>query len=285
MRSEKILASERVWLITGAAKGIGRAIAEEALARGAKVAAVTRKDGDLDLSGRYGDRFLHLRHDVATADERACERMAASAVERFGRIDVLVNSAGHGRITNFEETSEESIRELFEVNFFGLMRVTRAVLPFMRRRREGHIVNIASAAGYGAGPAVYHSSKFAVTGFSTCLAFELEPFGIRVTNVAPGLFRTSFYDAGALCVEPDIPLADYDACRWQDGFMCGNGTNQPGDPEQLARLVCDVVDSDVPPLHLPVGLDAVETIEGQIAKMQADVDAWRHRTTRTDFSG
>lgn len=283
MTTEGPCASERVWLITGAAKGLGRALAEEALARGAKVAAITRRDGDLDLSGQYGGRFLHLKHDVAAADERACDRMATTVAEHFGRIDVLVNNAGHGRITNFEETNEASVRELFELNFFGLMRVTRAVLPFMRRQRKGHIVNVASAAGYGAGPAIYHSSKFAVTGLSTCLAFELEPFGITVTNVAPGLFRTSFYDDGALCVEPDIPIADYDAFRWQDGFMRENGTDQPGDPEQLARLVCDVTESDAPPLHLPVGLDAVETIEAQIAKMQSDVDAWRYRTTCTDF--
>ncbi|MEC4176759.1 SDR family NAD(P)-dependent oxidoreductase [Adlercreutzia sp. R21] len=283
MTAEGPRAAEGVWLITGAAKGIGRALTEEALARGARVAAITRRDGDLDLSERYRGRFLHLKHDVAAADERACDRMATTVAEHFGRIDVLVNNAGHGRITNFEETSEAGIRELFELNFFGLMRVTRAVLPFMRHQREGHIVNIASAAGYGAGPAIYHSSKFAVTGFSTCLAFELEPFGISVTNVAPGLFRTNFYDAGALCIEPDTPIADYDAFRWQEDFMRESGTGQPGDPQQLARLVCDVVESDAPPLHLPVGLDAVETVEAQIAKMQADVDAWRYRTTRTDF--
>lgn len=121
---------------------------------------------------------------------------ARAAVEAFGDIDVLVNNAGRGGVTFFEETDEATIRDMFEVNLFGLMRVTRAVLPAMRRQRSGRILNIASGAGYSAGPVPYHTSKFAVTGFSTSLAFEVEPFGIRATNVAPVLFRTGFYDSG-----------------------------------------------------------------------------------------
>ncbi len=194
----------KVWLITGASRGMGRAITETALKNGDCFAAITRKDNDLDLFPEYGNRFLHLTLDISNTDENLFEKAVQKPVDRFGRIDVLVNNAGYGRITNFEETSEENIREIFELNVFGLMRMTRAVLPIMRKQRSGHIFNIASAARYCAGPVAYHTSKYAVTGFSTCLAFEVAPFNIKVTNVALGLFRTSFYDKGAMRTEADI---------------------------------------------------------------------------------
>ena len=208
-----------VWLITGAARGMGRTITETALQNGDSVIAITRKNNDLNLSEQYGDRFLHCKLDIANGAECEFEEVVKKAVEHYGKIDILVNNAGHGRITNFEETSEENIREIFELNVFGLMRMTRAVLPIMRKQRNGHIFNIASAAGYCEGPVAYHTSKYAVTGFSTCLAFEVKPFGIKVTNVAPGLFRTNFYDKGAMRTEEDIHIADYDANRWQDDFV------------------------------------------------------------------
>lgn len=194
---------------------------QSVLKNGDSVAAITRKDNDLDLSHQYSNRFLHLKLDVSKTDQKLFEEAVRETVDRFGRIDVLVNNAGHGRITNFEETSEENIRELFELNVFGLMRMTRAVLPVMRKQRNGLIFNIASAAGYCAGPVAYHTSKYAVTGFSTCLAFEVAPFGIKVTNVAPGLFRTNFYDKGVMNTEMDIHIKDYDALRWQDDCRYG----------------------------------------------------------------
>lgn len=144
---------------------MGRAITETALKNGDSVAAITRKDNDLDLSEQYGNRFLHLTLDISNTDEKLFENAVKKAVKCFGKIDVLVNNAGHGRITNFEETNEKNIREIFELNVFGLMRMTRAVLPIMRKQRSGHIFNIASAAGYCAGPVAYHTSKYAVTGF------------------------------------------------------------------------------------------------------------------------
>lgn len=195
-----------------------------------------------------------------------------------------MNNAGHGRITNFEETSEDNIREIFEVNLFGMMRVTRAVLPVMRKQRSGHIFNLSSGAGYSAGPTAYHMSKYAVTGFSTCLAFELEPFGIKVSNVVPGLTRTSFYDKGTLPVQPDIHIGDYDPFRWQTGFMEANSNHeQPGDPEKIARLIVKASTESAPPLHLPVTPDAVDVLDGLAAKLQEDNSRWQDEACSTTF--
>lgn len=274
----------KVWFITGAAKGIGLEIVKTALKNGDCVAATTRKTNDLDLSKQYPKQFLHLPLDVAQYTQNEVDDVVQKAVERFGRIDILVNNAGHGRITYFEETSEESIRELYELNVFGLMRVTRAVLPYMRKQKSGHIFNIASAAGYGAGPVAYHTSKFAVTGFSTCLAFELEPFGIKVTNVAPGLFRTGFYDKNAMQTEADIYISDYDNYRWQDDFVKNNSHHeQPGDPEKLSQLIYEVANSTNTPTHLPAGMDGVETVETYIQSLQDDLEHWKEKAVNTSY--
>ncbi|HIT26558.1 MAG TPA: SDR family NAD(P)-dependent oxidoreductase [Candidatus Ornithoclostridium excrementipullorum] len=190
---------------------------------------------------------MTIKLDVSQQDQSLFDKAAKTAVEKSGKIEFLVNNAGHGRITNFEETSEQSIKEVFEVNLFGTMRVTRAVLLFMRKQRSGHIFNISSGAGYCGGPTAYHSSKFAVTGFSCSLAFELALFGIRVTNVAPGMFRIGFYDGAKIKTDCDIHIADYDKCRWQTDFMKENSKgNQVGNPEKLGNLLYEVTYSDTP---------------------------------------
>ena len=172
----------KVWLITGASRGMGHAIMEAALAAGHCVAAVSRS-GEITTHIEDGAaQLLPYALDVTNTEQAVFDRMAEAVVKHFGRIDVLVNNAGHGQFTYFEESDEQQIRDVFETNLFGLMRVTRAVLPVMRRQHAGHIFNISSAAGYsGVGPSIYHTSKFAVTGFSESLAFETEQFGIRVT--------------------------------------------------------------------------------------------------------
>lgn len=274
----------KVWFITGASRGMGLEITKTTLKNGDCVIATTRSENGLDLSNEYKGRFLNLQLDVANFTQEQVNSVVEKAVKQFGRIDILVNNAGHGRITNFEETSEEDIREIFELNVFGLMRVTRAILPVMRKQKSGHIFNIASAAGYGAGPVAYHTSKFAVTGFSTCLAFEVEPFGIKVTNVAPGLFRTSFYNKGAMRTELDIHIEDYDSFRWQDDFVKNNSNHeQPGDPVKLSKLIFEVSKTDNPPLHLPVGKDGVETVESLINKLEADLKDWKEKGIDTSF--
>lgn len=274
----------KVWFITGAGNGIGRAVALAALRHGDRVVATTRREGAFTTPEGAEDRVLSLALDVAQIDQQAFDDAARAAVDAFGGIDVLVNNAGRGGVTYFEETDEATIRRMFEVNVFGLMRTTRAVLPVMRRQRSGRILNIASGAGYSAGPVPYHTSKFAVTGFSTSLAFEVEPFGIRVTNVAPGLFRTGFYGRGVWGTEPDRHIDDYDAVRWQDDFVReAERGQQPGDPDKLAELLVEVAYTKEPPLHLPVGEDAPGVLDALREKLAADTDAWRERAVATSF--
>lgn len=274
----------KVWFVTGAGNGIGRAVALAALRHGDRVVATTRRESTFSVPEGSEGRVLSLKLDVAQGDQRIFDDAACVAVDAFGGIDVLVNNAGRGGVTFFEETDDATIRQMFEVNVFGLMRVTRAVLPVMRRQRSGRILNIASGAGYSAGPVPYHTSKFAVTGFSTSLAFEVEPFGIRVTNVAPGLFRTGFYDRGVWGTKADRHIDDYDAVRWQTDFVreAEKGA-QPGDPNKLAELLVEVAYAENPPLHLPVGEDAPVVLDALREKLAADTDAWRERAVAASF--
>lgn len=275
----------KVWLITGASRGMGHAIMEAALAAGHCVAAVSRS-GEITTHIEDGAaRLFPYALDVTNTEQAVFDRMAEAVVKHFGRIDVLVNNAGHGQFTYFEESDEQQIRDVFETNLFGLMRVTRAVLPVMRRQHAGHIFNISSAAGYsGVGPSIYHTSKFAVTGFSEALAFETEQFGIRVTIVAPGLFRTDFMNFNSAYHLPARPIADYDAFRERmSGFVKYMNGREPGNPEVLGRLVVKAADSENPPLHLPVGADAIETLETHHEAQRKDVEAWREVSCATAF--
>lgn len=274
----------KVWFITGTSKGIGKAIVLAALKAGDCVVATTRKENGISVPSEYSEQLLNVQLDVSDKDEKAYQNVVAVAIEKFKRIDILVNNAGYGAITNFEETSEDTIRKMFEVNLFGMMRVTRAILPYMREQRSGHIFNVASGGGYCAGPVPYHTTKFAVTGFSTCLAFEMEPFGIKVTNIAPGLFRTGFYDKGTWVTEPDNPIADYNEFRWQTAFIEDARKNsQPGNPEKLAKLIIEVANSENPPLHLPVGADVPDVLDKLCKKIKSDTDAWREKAKNTVY--
>ena len=275
---------KKVWFITGAAKGIGYAIAKAALEAGDCVVATTRKENDFINPSGYENNALHLLLDISNQDLSAYTNAVEQAVQHFGRIDILVNNAGYARISYFEETSEESLKEIFEVNFFGLMRVTRAVLPVMRKQRSGHIFNIASSAGYSHGPVPYHSSKFAVTGFSTALAFEVAPFGIKLTNVIPGFVRTNFYDKGAIKDKADITIADYNRFRWQSNFVKKNRRHeQAGDPDKVAKLIVEASRAPKAPLHLPVTADAVKILKEWQQGLGACVEEWCDKANDTSF--
>ena len=275
---------ERVWFVTGAGKGMGNAIVMEVLKHGDCVVATSRKGNDILIPEEYKDKALCLKLDISEQNQDAYIEAVQQAVDKFGGIDVLVNNAGYGAVTFFEETDEETIKKLYETNVFGTMRVTRAVLPVMRKQRRGHIFNIASTAAYAPGPVIYHSSKFAVTGFSVALAFEVEPFGIKVTNVAPGMFRTGFYDKGKWGTEADRHIDDYDACRWQTGLVAECQKNlQPGDPTKLAQVIIAASESDNPPLHLAIGEDGPGVMDAYCDKIKADTDAWRDLASKTSF--
>ena len=274
----------KVWMITGAAKGIGYSIAKAALENGDYIVATTRVENDFAIPNGYEDKVLALQLDVSCQDFSLFESVVKQAVEKFSCIDYLVNNAGRGRITNFEETSEEHIKELFETNFFGMMRVTRAVLPVMRKQKSGYIFNVASGAGYAAGPVGYHSSKFAVTGFSTALSFEVAPLGIKVTNVVPGMTRTNFYAKGSTSTESDFHIADYDPFRWQEDFMRNNSNHeQMGDPDKIGQLIVKVAYGEKAPLHLPVTEDAVDVLLGSAELMKECADAYAEDAKATSF--
>ena len=285
MDNQQTTIKPQVWMITGATRGLGRAILHAALEAGHNVVAVSRS-GNVSLDKpEYTDRLLSLQLDITEQGEVPYNAVVQAALDRFGSIDVLVNNAGHGQFTFFEETIEEQIREVFETNLFGLMRMTRAVLPVMRQQRSGHIMNVSSAAGYsGIGPSIYHTSKFAVTGFSEALAFETAQFGIHVTIVAPGLFRTEFMNFNPTYHNPSRKIEDYDAFRAQlQGFVNHARGNEPGNPAALGRLLVEVAAAERPPLHLPVGADAIDTLESHHRAQMDEVEAWRDKSCATAF--
>lgn len=285
MNRQQISVTSQVWMITGATRGLGKAILLAALEAGHNVVAVSRS-GNIKVENQdYSRRLLSLRLDVTEQGDAPYKAVVEATIERFGRIDVLVNNAGHGQFTFFEETAEEQIREVFETNLFGLMRVTRAVLPVMRRQRSGHIMNVSSAAGYsGIGPSIYHTSKFAVTGFSEALAFETAQFGIHVTVVAPGLFRTEFMKFNAAYHIPSHEVADYDTLRkFMQDFVSNTRGKESGNPAELGKLLVEVAASECPPLHLPVGADAIDTLETHHSTQMEDVKTWRDKSCATSF--
>ncbi|WP_411880925.1 oxidoreductase [Polaromonas sp. YR568] len=274
---------KRVWMITGAARGIGARIAEAALAQGDAVVATSRDAAAVQKRFTAGDALLALPLDVT--DEAQAATAVRAALARFGRIDVLVNNAGYGLLGAVEEATADEVRRLYDTNVFGLLNVTRAVLPSMRERRSGHVVNISSLGGYQSGPGfgVYCSTKFAVEGLTEALHAELAPLGIHVTVVEPGYFRTDFLDGNSLSVSPRI-LDDYAASAGQVRAAAVQiNHNQPGDPLRLAQAMLRLVDSATPPLRLPLGSDTLQVIADKHAFVEGELKEWRALAASTDF--
>lgn len=273
----------RIWLITGASRGIGARIAEAALAQGDAVVATSRSAESITRRLGASDALLPLALDVT--DEAQARHAVGAALERFGRIDVLVNNAGYGLLGAVEEATADEVRSLYETNVFGLLHVTRAVLPSMRARRVGHVINISSLGGVrsAAGFGVYCSTKFAVEGITEALHAELAPLGIHATVVEPGYFRTEFLDTASLSVSPRV-LDDYapSAGAIREAARRIN-LNQPGDPVRLAQAVMQLVASPTPPLRLPLGTDTLQTIADKHAFVEKETAAWRDLAASTDF--
>ncbi|MCX7276205.1 MAG: oxidoreductase [Burkholderiales bacterium] len=267
------------WFITGAARGIGAHTVQAALAAGHNVVATARKRDSITLTD---DRLLALDLDVTDAAQ--AQAAVQAAVARFGRIDVLVNNAGYGQLGLFEESTAADAQTQFDTNVFGLLHVTRAVLPVMRNQRAGHVLNISSIAGMRGrtGTALYSASKFAVEGFSEGLAQEVAPFGIRVTIVEPGAFRTDFLDGQSMRYGSQA-IADYAAQSAQinAGFSARNHL-QPGDPARLAAVLLQLAAHPTPPLRFAAGRDAVAIIEAKIEALRGGVEAWRGVSVTTD---
>lgn len=274
----------KTWFITGASRGFGARIAARALARGDNVVATARSPDKLEAALGRRDNLLAVALDVA--DEAQAVSAAAAAVARFGAIDVLLNNAGFGLVGAVEEASAEEVEAVYRTNVFGLLAVTRAVLPHMRARRSGRILNISSIGGYraAAGFGVYASTKFAVEGLSEALHHELAPLGIHITAIEPGYFRTDFLDASSLSASAR-QIADYSqtagAVRTRAGTL---NHQQPGDPDRLAEVVIAFADEPAPPVRLPLGSDTVAAIEDKLRSDAALVDRWRSVSVSTDFA-
>jgi NAD(P)-dependent dehydrogenase (short-subunit alcohol dehydrogenase family) len=274
----------RTWFITGASRGFGALFVEKALAAGdAVVAAARTPQQTIDRLGSQPN-LLAVKLDVTNEEE--ARQAAAAAVERFGRIDVLVNNAGFGLLGAVEEATAEEVERIYATNVFGLLKVTRAVLPQMRKQRSGHVINLSSIGGYHspAGWGIYCSTKFAVEGISEALHMELAPLGIHVTVVEPGYFRTDFLDASSLAVSPNA-IADYaETAGAMREFAANANHTQPGDPAKLADALLTMVNSPNPPLRMPFGSDTVALIESENAKVAEELAKWRELAVSTDFA-
>jgi NAD(P)-dependent dehydrogenase (short-subunit alcohol dehydrogenase family) len=274
--------TDKVWLITGTSTGFGRALAQAALERGYRVVATARQPEQLqELRDRYPDRVLTVALDVT--NEQSVQQAVAAALDTYDRIDVLVNNAGYGTFGAIEEFSADDIRQQFEVNFFGLLDVTRAVLPTMREQRSGHILNISSVGGFASfsGAGIYSASKFALEGASEALAQEVKPLGIKVTIVEPGAFRTAFR-TNASSKPPAHLIADYaeTSGKTRELLQAMDG-KQPGDPVKAVAAMIQVVESDDPPLRLALGEDAVNGITKKLESTKADLEKWKDVSLNT----
>ena len=275
--------NEPTWLITGASSGLGRAIAEAALERGYNVVATARSKTALaDLAGSGSGRLFTARLDVT--DKQTIRSAVSEAEQQFGGIDVLVNAAGYGYLAAIEEGEDDGIRAQFETNVFGLLDVTKAVLPTMRARRRGMIINLSSLGGLVAFGATgyYHATKFAVEALSESLSHEVAPLGIKVMIVEPGAFRTDW--AGRSMVESSLSIEDYKETAGQRRLATrAVSGNQPGDPEKAAAAIIDAAQAEQPPLRLLLGGSALKVAYERLDKLRANFDAWAHVTTAVDF--
>ena len=274
---------KRVWMITGASRGMGAEITAAALAHGDAVVATARKSSA--ITNAPGSQPGLLAVDLDVTNESAALQAVKLAMEHFGRIDVLVNNAGYGLAGAVEESSAEEVRSIFDTNVMGLLNVTRAVLPHMRSRRSGHVINMSSLGGYrvGAGFGVYGSTKFAVEGLSESLHAELSPLGIHVTVVEPGYFRTDFLDSSS-AMEAKNVIADYaeTAGKVRASARAYNH-RQPGDPKRLAQALLTLVSAGNPPLRLQLGTDALTRVREKHVFVEQELQTWEALSRSTDF--
>ena len=271
------------WLITGASRGFGRALAEAVLEAGDQLVATARRPEQLaDLVSRYGDRVRAVALDVT--DTAAAHHAVQAAVDAFGRLDVVVNNAGYANSAPIEEMAEDDFRAQFEANFFGVVNVTRAALPVLRAQRSGTFVQFSSLGGrVGGTPGMgaYQSAKFAVEGFSEVLANEVAPFGLTVVIVEPGAFRTDWQGSS---MELHAVGADYEeTVGAMNKYRAENNGTQPGDPVRAAGVLIDVVRHDDPPRRLLLGAQAVTTALEAGEARQEETRKWADFSRAADF--
>jgi NAD(P)-dependent dehydrogenase (short-subunit alcohol dehydrogenase family) len=275
--------NSRVWFITGSSTGFGRVLADILLKRGERVAVTARNPDQIqDLVSGYKNTGLALTLDVTKPEQVAAAVTDAEKI--FGRIDVLVNNAGYGYLAAVEEGEEEEVRAMFDANFFGLIALTKAVLPGMRARRSGHIVNLSSVAGFLANPSLgyYAATKFAVEALSEALAKEVEALGIRVTAIEPGPFRTDWGGRSLKLAQVSIP--DYEETAGaRKQVIAGRNGKQPGDPVRAAEAIITIVESEQPPRNLVLGKIALDMTREKLAGLSRTIDQWEALTLGADF--
>ena len=272
-----------VWFITGCSTGIGRDLAKLILDRGWRAVVTARKPEQIaDLVAGHEETALALQLDVT--DKAQVASAVRQAEEHFGQIDVLVNNAGYGYLAAIEEGEDDQVRAMFETNFFGLVETTKAVLPGMRKRRSGHIVNISSIGGlvsFGA-TGYYHATKYAVEGLSESLSIEVAPLGIKVIVVEPGPFRTDW--SGRSILESKMVIEDYDQTAGERRRQTHkNSGSQPGDPVRAGEAIIAVVGAENPPLHLVLGKPALGLGYKKLEAVKRDFDTWRETTLGADY--
>ncbi|MCD9087011.1 oxidoreductase [Stenotrophomonas sp. SY1] len=274
----------KTWFITGASRGFGALIAQRALANGDNVVATARNPEA--VTERLGQHANLLSVALDVTDQTQAKLAVDQAIERFGRIDVLLNNAGYGLLGAVEEATSEEVERLYRTNVFGLLTVTRTVLPHMRAQRSGRILNISSIGGYraAAGFGVYCSTKFAVEGLSEALHAELEPLGIHVTVVEPGYFRTDFLDSTSLTIS-GTSISDYNNTAGRvRGAAAELNHLQPGDPQRLAQVLVAFAEMANPPVRLPLGSDTVAALKSKHDTDAAILAQWHEVSVSTDYA-
>ncbi|WP_158827990.1 SDR family oxidoreductase [Mucilaginibacter lacusdianchii] len=277
--------NNKVWLVTGASKGLGLALVNQLLNQGYQVAATSRSIDDLQAAvGQTTDAFLPLA--VNLKSEQSIVDALDQIIARFGKIDVVVNNAGYGQVGGLEELSDEEARANFNINVFGSLNIIRQVMPHLRKQRSGHIFNISSIGGFTGnfpGFGIYCATKFAVHGFTESLAAEAALFGIKATVVYPGYFRTNFLTSGSLSV-PQNPIEEYSNVREvQSAHEDNINGNQPGDPDKAAQVMIDVASDPEPPVHLFLGQDAYDLAYQKIDIIKNDLEKWKPLITSTGY--
>ncbi|SKC84112.1 oxidoreductase [Ohtaekwangia koreensis] len=278
--------TKKVWFVTGASKGLGLSIVKKLLEQGYQVAATSRKVEDLNNAvGTRNGNFLPIAVDLSS--EVSVGNAIDQTVNRFGRVDVIVNNAGYGLAGGIEELSDQEVRGNFEINVFGLLNVIRKAMPYLRGQRSGHIFNISSIGGFtGAFPGwgIYCATKFAVSGLTESLAEEAKAFGIDVTVVEPGYFRTNFLAASSMAV-PAHQIDEYKNVRESQSLHQNtlNG-NQQGDPDKAADALIAIAKEKNPPLHLLLGEDAYTMALQKMATLQQEIETWKNITVSTGFA-
>jgi NAD(P)-dependent dehydrogenase (short-subunit alcohol dehydrogenase family) len=282
-KNKSKMKTQKTWFITGASRGFGLFITKAVLASGDKVVAAIRSNPEaLADQLNHPENLFVVKLDIT--NEAQAKEATEKAINHFGRIDVLVNNAGYGLLSAVEEATDQEVKQNYEVNVFGMLNITRAVLPYMRKQRAGHVINISSVGGLSAyyGWGLYGSTKFAIEGITEAMAQELAPLGIHATVVAPGFFRTNFLDESSLTRSANV-IADYaETVGAMRQFATEVNYKQPGDPEKLAQAFIKLAAAENPPVHLPLGNDTLKRFREKTAAFEKDIEDWYDVVTGTD---